>query len=117
MLKGNVEQAIKEGMSTAELADTLADSYAFSDARAETIARTELAAANVQGTLAGYKESGLVEKIEWLVSQEDTCDECMDMLDKVGTIDDGIDGEFPPLHPNCRCDIVPILSDASEGEE
>ena len=114
MLRSSVEQAINEGMSTADLADLLADSYAFGDARAETIARTELAEANVMGTVEGYKQSGVVDGLTWLVSQDDVCDDCLGKLDKEGTLADGIEGEFPPLHPNCRCDVIPILSDEPE---
>ena len=114
MLRTSVEQAINDGLSTADLADLLADNYAFGDSRAETIARTELAEANVQGTVEAYKVSGVVDGITWLVAQDEYCDECEAMVGKVGTLEEGVEGEFPPLHPNCRCDVVPVLSDEPE---
>lgn len=117
MLKGSIEEALNEGLSTQDLADLLADNHAFSDERAETIARTELAFANVQGTVNGYKESGVVSGVEWLLAQGEYCEECEAMVGKSGTLEDGIDGEFPPLHPNCRCDITPVLTDETQGEE
>ena len=114
MVRGHVEKALTDGLSTSDLADLLTDSEAFSDSRADMIARTELAFANVEGTREAYKESGVVSGITWQVSEDDTCDECMEKSDKEGTLEDGVDGEFPPLHPNCRCDIMPILDTESE---
>lgn len=117
-LRTDIQAAIEQGWSTSDLADALADNYAFSDERAETIARTELANANVQGSIAGWKETGQVEKKQWIAAQDEFCDDCAE-LD--GMIDD-IDGDFkgngdPPLHPNCRCDVLPILSTPDEGED
>lgn len=114
MLKTSVEQAIRDGLSTQELADLLADDRAFSDDRANTIARTELAFANVNGTVDGYRESGVVKGLEWLVSPDDTCDDCMEMVGKEGSLENGFDGDFPPLHPNCRCDVVPVMDEEPE---
>jgi hypothetical protein len=58
------------------------DSYAFSDARAETIGRTEIAHAVEAGNLAGWKRSGVVRRVRWLLGSEhgeehdrDECDE------------------------------------------
>lgn len=77
----------------------------FSDARAMTIANTEVANAQVQGNFDVWKKSGLVEKLTWTVSSDEPCDECAD--------NDGEEVEFgerfpsgdlyPPVHPNCRC--------------
>jgi hypothetical protein len=66
----------REGWSNDQLADALLGDDAFSGARAEMIARTETAMADVQGNLIGWKESGVVEGKEWKVAQDGECDEC-----------------------------------------
>ena len=99
------------------IATLLADNYGFSDERAETIARTETAKADVTGNLEGYAASGVVEGKEWTISQDEYCDECQG-LDGVAVPldqefpDDG--GWGPPLHPNCRCDVLPVLDESEE---
>jgi hypothetical protein len=118
LLRTQVADAIEKGLSTDEIAAVLADSYAFSDARAETIARTEIASADIQGSLIGWKKSGVVEGKEWLLGSEhngeDECDEAADM--GVVALDDDWGGiGDPPAHPNCECDISPVLM--AEGEE
>jgi SPP1 gp7 family putative phage head morphogenesis protein len=111
LLRADVTDAMESGMSNDDLATQLEDSYAFSADRAETIARTETAYADVQGNLAGYTEAGVDQK-QW-VTGDGCCDDC-DALNGVivdmdeDFPDDGGDG--PPLHPNCRCDVLPVLS-------
>lgn len=121
MLRADVTEAIEKGWSTDELASALEDSYGFSSERAERIARTEIANADVQGNLIAYRESGMVEGKELVLSSEhggdDECDEAADM--GVVPLDDDFGGYGdPPLHPGCECDILPVLSSAEgAGEE
>jgi hypothetical protein len=95
-----VENAEKDGLSNQELAQQLRDSEAFSDARAEMIARTETAMADVQGNLAGWKASGVVEGKQFLAAP-DCCDECQAMADVVVGLDEEFPEGDPPIHPNC----------------
>lgn len=112
MLRSDVRDAMADGWSNDRLAQELADNYAFSDQRAETVARTETARADVQGSLEGYRAAG-VEKKRWLTAPG-CCDECQDLDGE----EVGIDDQFPndggdgaPLHPNCRCDVLPVLEE------
>ncbi len=119
MIRGDVTEALESGATTDELAAKLADSYAFSDTRAEMIARTEIAKADVQGSMILYRESGVVESKQWIVG-DGCCDDCQAMDRQVVGIDeefsDGSDG--PPAHPQCRCDVIPIVAvqQTEEGE-
>lgn len=110
-----VGQATEEGWSNDELADALEESGAFSSARAEMIARTETAMADVQGNLAGWKESGVVEGKEWSVSQDEVCDECNALDGVVVPLDGSFPNGDPPLHPNCRCDVLPVMAPRDEA--
>jgi SPP1 gp7 family putative phage head morphogenesis protein len=100
-LRDLVNAGYEEGISNDELADRISDSLAFSDSRAEMIARTETAFADVKGSQIGWKASGVVESKEWLISPSDTCDDCFEMAGKIVPLGDEFPGGDPPLHPNC----------------
>jgi SPP1 gp7 family putative phage head morphogenesis protein len=113
MLRADIAAAIESGASNERLAGEISENYAFSDQRAETVARTESAKADVAGNLNAYRESGQVEAKRWLAAP-DCCDECQDLDGETVDIDEdfpGDAGDGPPLHPNCRCDVLPVLSD------
>jgi hypothetical protein len=117
-LQSDVTRAIDMGLSTDDFADEIMNSYGFSADRAETIARTEIAAADIQGSLIGYRDSGEVSGKELLLGSEheepDDCDDAADM--GVVPLDDDFGGlGDPPYHPNCVCDVIPVL--ASDDEE
>jgi Phage Mu protein F like protein len=113
-LRDLVTIAVDDGWSSNQLAREIEDGWQFSRARAETVAKTELASAHSQGNLEGWRQSGVVESKQWVIgSEHDQDDECD------GNADDGpidLDAAFssgddgPPAHPNCNCDLVPIVS-------
>lgn len=116
-IRADVEAAIETGASNDRLAATLSDNYAFSDDRAEMIARTETAFADVQGNLDAYKQAGIEAK-EWKASQ-DACDECENLEGVIVPIDEDFPddgGDGPPLHPNCRCDVLPVVQLEAQAE-
>jgi len=114
-------RAIEEGMSTDELQDAIEGMGAFGEARAMAIARTELAFAHVQGNKTGWRETGQVVGKRAVLGDnhviEDVCDEAV----AAGVV--GLDESFtddaddPPFHTNCVCDIEPVLSDDTTGED
>ena len=69
--------------------------------------------------MIAYRESGVVVGKQWITSQDEGCPECQANMDE-GVI--GLDEAFesgdtePPAHPNCECDILPVLSDEAEDE-
>ena len=115
MLRGAVEKALTEGKSADELKADILESNAFSASRAETIARTEIAKADMAGTMTGYRASGLVAGKEWSTAQDDQVSEECEACERAGVI--GLNDKFPsgedapPNHPNCRCTVLPVLND------
>lgn len=111
-------EALEQGWSNDRLADELEDSEAFSEARAERIARTETAFADVQGNVMGWRESGLVESKQWILGNN-SCDECQALADEIVPLDEPFSNgdDAPPAHPNCVCDVVPITSDDEDAEK
>jgi hypothetical protein len=108
----------------------------MADYRAERIGRTESGRAMNAGMELGWQKSQLVEAKEWS-GASDMCEFCRTMNDMYGPGTggiplghtfvnqgehvEGIDGgdlsadygpiEYPPLHPHCRCDLLPVLKD------
>lgn len=99
--------------------------------RAERIARTESARAYVEGERVAWRESGVVAGKKWLLAPG-ACQFCRALkaeipgsipLDQpfypLGTLLTGVEGGRmklnyqpvmgPPLHPNDRCDLLPVL--------
>jgi hypothetical protein len=112
MLNNSLSSALSAGLTSGEIQRGLMEDYAFSPARALTIARTESAFAHSRGAMNGYRETSnhfkmKMEKL-WSIAEE-ACDECIENND-AGWIP--LDDTFPsgddasPAHPNCRCDIL-----------
>ena len=119
-LRTALTAGIEQGMSADELADQIEGMGTFGEARAAVIARTELAFAHVQGNVTGWRQSGEVVGKRSILGDlhkvEDECDDCAD-AGVVGMEDEFIPGyDFPPYHPNCVCDIVPVLSNSNEEQ-
>lgn len=119
-LRDVIRQGVEDGMSTDQLGSAIDDMGAFGEARADTIARTELANAHVQGNVEGWRATGQVEQKESLLGDlhdiDDVCDDCAD-AGQVDLDDDFVDGyDFPPYHPNCICDVKPIVAAADDED-
>lgn len=106
--------------------------------RAITIARTEAQRASRSAEVEAWKSSGVVTGKTWLLAPDpcEFCEAASDAFSKnaVGLEDSfygqgseilGKDGNVmvadyenidgPPLHPNCRCSLQPVLDDESEA--
>lgn len=117
-----VTQALADGWSADQLQDAILESWIFDPARAETIARTELAMAHQAGTLAAWRRSGVVRGKRWLISDLHDQDDICDINAAAGTIP--LDASFPsgddspPAHPNCECVCVAdVGADEDNGAE
>ena len=111
LLRADIASGLEEGLSNDDIAKALASAYAFSDERADMIARTETAFADVAGNMIAYRESGEVESKQWITG-EGCCDECAELNGVIVDLDEnfpGDGGDGPPLHPNCRCDVLPLI--------
>lgn len=119
-VQDTVAEGLRRGYSTSQIADGVPDeNYPgikgmadFSDARADTIARSETTYAFGQTTLSAYDKAG-VEKKEWLTGVGgDQCDIDGEIVDLADDFSLGVDA--PPAHPNCTCSVLPIMPDKSD---
>jgi hypothetical protein len=106
-LREIIEEAFTKKTTMKDLADQIKSAGTFSDARAKMIAATEVQRSEHLGNLAGWKKSGVVKKVNWLLSHDHTeDDECDD--NEAGNPYD-ID-QVPDIpHPNCHCSLVPFF--------
>ena len=127
-VRESLADGIKAGESVNELKDRVIAQYKSLEVfQAENIARTEVSRATNFAAVDAFKQSGVVEGKEWVVTPDDRlCEFCQAMeseynsitgLDedyfKIGDTVTGVEGgtykvDFtnisgPPLHNNCRC--------------
>lgn len=128
-LKDELTQAIQNGETITQVEDRIAGVFDIArGARTALIARTEVISASNEGAMESYKQSGVVEKTEWVSSRDGNV---RHPTDKQPNIPNHlIDGEsvflgvkfsnglLYPGDPsgeadnvcNCRCTIAPVTS-------
>lgn len=90
----------------------------FGKARAEMIASTEVTRAFAEGNIVAWRESGVVQGIEWnTVNDERVCPICVPLN---GTVAPLISPFFngsgpPPAHVRCRCWLTPVIIPVEEA--
>lgn len=131
-LNETLAEGIQAGEALAKLQDRVESVYAYTESfRSLRVARTETLKASNNATEDAYKQTGYVTGKEWLVNP-DACPQCeafdgksIDLGESflkqgqsytftdangdeqsVSNTYDDVDN--PPLHPNCRCTIIPI---------
>ena len=111
-IRGIVGRMASEGISYDAAAREIVQLAGIhSEARARTIAVTESARAWTQGSILAWQESGEVDRMEWS-AEPDCCPICRTVQGTVVPLGAPFQGLMPPAHPNCRCALLPVLTDA-----
>lgn len=107
--------SVAAGFSPARAAKVITEKIG-DPARALTIAITEQNRAMSLAAMQNYKDLG-VEKVEW--SGANPCDICAPNEGQVVVVGEQFESEDtePPVHPNCRCAVLPVIDEAFYGEE
>ena len=131
-----IRTALAEGVGSGESIPQLArrvDSIMLDPdkARATRIARTEVIGGSNFAKYAGYKQSGLVEKKQWIATESDwdnVRDEHQALHNDIVALDEpwSIDGSTT-MHPggfgvahldiNCRCTMIAVVDDPKSLDE
>lgn len=116
-LKTIIADSFKQETPYSDLVDQIEDAGAFSSVRADLIARTEVANAQIKGNFDVWKQSGLVAKVTWLAN-DDPCDECADNDGEEREIGKPFpSGDITPLvHPRCECLLIASEIDSGDDE-
>ncbi|HDR7275040.1 TPA: minor capsid protein [Bacillus paranthracis] len=109
-LNSILSEGLAKGWNMAKYAKELKKVTDFTTYEANRIARTETARVANEGNKRAFREYG-VERVEWVASLEKrTCERCAALHTKKFIL-----GQEPPLplHPHCRCVLVPVLEDSN----
>lgn len=113
-----LEEGIEQGLGIPQMERSIREHFTdYRKNQTEKIARTETIRASNQGALDAFIESGVVEGKQWLTAEDGRVDEECAALDgkivsltsKFFSTDYG-SGETPPIHPNCRCVLIPVIT-------
>lgn len=112
-IEQNLTVGIIRGDSIQKMARQLKKDLKVLYYQAERLVRTETNYAMNQAHLKGYKDSGVVEKYEFLAAHDKrTSKLCRDLDGEMFELSKAVVGEnYPPMHPNCRSTVVPVLED------
>ena len=111
-LRRTLKEGVELGESIPKLAKRIASVYDDAQGyRSVLIARTENITASNNGTLNGYRQSGVVEKKTWLTAGDDRVREEHAMMDgETVLLEEAFsNGLMVPSEPNCRCTIIAVL--------
>nr|WP_150959349.1 minor capsid protein [Aneurinibacillus sp. XH2] len=113
MLKTEISQALIRGDSNVKTAKVIADRMGVGFRSASRLVRTEASHIQSEAAFDSYKNSGVVKKFEFVAAlDERTCPICGGLDGHVFTFAEKETGvNIPPVHPNCRCTIVPYFDD------
>lgn len=103
-------ECIVSGKKPTELKRMLMERFNVSYSQANTLVRTETANIQTEAAAQRYKDYG-IEKYEFLGREEhDIGCKCKELNGKVFLLSEKKAGvNAPPLHPNCRCCIIPVI--------
>lgn len=114
-----IKQGLDEGLSIPNIRRNMSDAFDnLSKVQSERIARTEVIRASNEAAVDAWRESGVVEGKQWLTTEDGREDaDCAELNGKIVWNLGGDfyqkEGEFdngdPPLHPNCRCVVLPVI--------
>lgn len=105
----DILDCIRTGKRPNAIAKQIKDDFGVSAYQAARLVNTELARVVNEAQMDVYKNSGVVEKVMFSATLENnTCDICGDMDGKYYSLHNA---PKIPVHPNCRCCLIPVVDD------
>ena len=117
VIKIKIPQAIVMGENPKKVAKVISKEMGTALHNAERLARTEYLWIENEAAYDSLKDSGVVDKYQYLATLDNRTSEiCQEMDGKIFALDKKQSGiNYPPLHPNCRSTVVPYLDDKVVG--
>lgn len=112
-LNNGIIQGLSNKKMTQELSKNMKSGYGV----AKRLIQTEVTNTYNQATMAGYKESGIVEKYEYSATLDRvTSDICADLDGKKIDLKNATVGlNLPPMHPNCRSSTTAYFDESNKA--
>lgn len=105
-LEDELIHCVIAGKKTTELKNILQERFDVSYRRADMLVRTEMAHITTTAAQKRYEDAGIAEMEVWADKDERRCDHCGKLHGKRFPIG----AKVPiPAHPNCRCNILPVV--------
>ena len=111
-----ITEAKAEGWSIQQLTNRIESDFAFSEARAKMIARTEIWRATQNGAIDGWRSASAItglklNKRSILGMNENHCIACASAaIEGAIPMEESWSAGFaPPFHPSCYCDLVAVV--------
>lgn len=108
-------QGLKEGQSIPQISQSMRETFeSFSKTQTNRIVRTEVLRTSNISAVDAWEQSGEVVGKQWLISPgaDAECEvydgKIVSLKGNFYSTDEFADGD-PPIHPNCRCTILPVL--------
>jgi hypothetical protein len=101
-----------------QLVANIQDAGAFSDSRAEMIARTEVSFAQSTSNYNVWQDTGIVKSVTWQVGADhvEGCDCDLNDGEIVPLGEPFPSGDrVPPAHPNCNCAVLAVFGKVAKG--
>jgi hypothetical protein len=103
-----VSDAFDDESKMADIQESIKGAGAFSDYRAEMVARSEISNAQTSANYDVWQQSGVVQELTWEMSEQHTepcvCEDNDGVSVPIGTPFPSGD-LFPIAHPNCDCSV------------
>ncbi|ARK30777.1 minor capsid protein [Halalkalibacter krulwichiae] len=107
-LSTNLERGIREGHKLEKIAKVFDEQFDSKAYQSQRLVRTETAHIITESREKVYEENG-IQQVQWLATLEaNTCADCADLDGQIFDLNDSI-RPVVPYHPNCKCDIVPVI--------
>ncbi len=109
-IQSDIVNIITTGKPYKEVATALSKDFGVRYHEAQRLIRTEMVRVGMESSLKTYADMGY-ELVKWVTVHDDrTCSpECEEHEGQIIRIDMAEVGiNIPPIHPNCRCSIVPV---------
>lgn len=111
-LQQGLIDCVVKGSDHRKLVRQLRDRFDVAHSDADRLVRTELNYIQNQAAMRGYLDAGYTH-YEFISAVDDRiCDDCDDLNGQVFAFIDAQEGvNFPPMHPNCRSNIIGYKED------
>lgn len=108
-IHNDVVDMVREGKRPNEIARQIKDDFNSSAYEAKRLVVTESAKIQTSAQVDVYEQSGVVSEVEFCATLENnTCDDCGAMDGRRFPLDNA---PQIPIHPNCRCVLLPVVDD------
>ena len=123
VVRNELTKGIYQGKSSQRICNEISKRMEGSKDDIMRVVKTERSHAVNKAKLEQYKDTGFeYYKYKAAIGQDRTCERCRKVHKESEKepikLSEAVEGEnFPPLHPNCRCTVVPYMKDDKKEDK